>query len=315
MKTLSIVLLLMSLARISGLIAAEATEAPPGYLLGSGDQINVWMMGVDDPQNRPVNIDPDGYIDLPLAGRVKAAGLTVEALRANILNSLAYYVKNPVCSVTITEFHSQPVYVLGAVKDPGVRQLQGGRHLLEVLSMAGGLNADAGQSILVARESSFGTIPVREVVTDEDTGTVTGQVKVADLMSGARPDLNIEIKPHDVITVSRARMVYVVGDVGKPGAFLLNERPGISVLQALSMAGGLSRTAAPKNSRILRFVQGSADRHEEDVNLSSILAGKSEDVPLRADDILFIPNSLAKNASLRAIEAGIQVGTGLLIWK
>jgi polysaccharide export outer membrane protein len=273
------------------------------------------MMGVDDPQNRAVGIDPDGYIDLPLAGRIKAAGLTAEALRDSISQHLGHYLKNPVCSVTITEFRSQPVYVLGAVKDPGIRQLQGGRHLLEVLSMAGGLNADAGQTVLIARDRSFGTIPTGEPVTDKDTGTVTGEIKVADLMSGARPDLNIEIKPHDVITVSHARMVYVVGEVGKPGAFVLNERPGLSVLQAISLAGGLSRTAAPKSSRILRFVPGSADRHEENVNLSNILGGKGEDISLRADDILFVPNSLAKNASLRAIEAGIQVGTGLVIWK
>ncbi len=297
-------------------LPATPTQQPRSdYVLGPGDQMNVWMMGIDEPQTRAVSVDPGGYVDLPMAGPVKAAGLTLAELRVRINEELKRYIRDPQSSITITEYRSQPVSVLGAVKDAGVRQLQGGRRLLEVLSLAGGLAPDAGEWILLTREHSSGSLPVAGATTDEKTGSVSGQINVAELMSGHRPDLNIEIMPHDVISVTRARMVYVLGEVGKPGAFVLNERSGVSVLQALSMAGGFTRTASPGHTRILRSVPGSTDRQDQSINLRDILEGKKADITLHADDILFVPDSLAKNASLRAIEAGIQVGTGLVIWR
>jgi polysaccharide export outer membrane protein len=295
--------------------AAHARETASDYVLGPGDQMNIWVMGIDEQQARQVSVDPNGYIDLPMAGRVRAEGLSLAALHEVLNEKLKLYFKNPQCSITITEFRSQPVSVLGSVKEAGVRQLQGGRKLLEVLSLAGGLAPDAGQSILVTREPSSGPLQLDGATSDARTGTTTGEISVAALMSGRRSDLNIEIKARDIISVTRARMVYVMGEVGKPGAFILNEQTSMPVLQALSLAGGVSRTASPANTRILRSVPGSSERHEEALNLRKVLDGKSEDLALRPDDILFIPNSLSKNASLRAIEAGIQVGTGLLIWK
>ncbi|HVW83465.1 MAG TPA: polysaccharide biosynthesis/export family protein [Bryobacteraceae bacterium] len=294
------------------------TSAPPvpgdvssGYLLGPGDQLTIWMLGVDEAA-RPVAIDLDGYIDLPMAGRIKAAGLTMGALKNQIVDKLKLYIKDPQCSITVSDFRSQSVSVLGAVKEAGIRQLQGNRRLVEVLSSAGGLATDAGQTVTVTRAS--GPLPLPGATRDEKTGLSTAEINIQDLMSGSRPELNIAVAPRDVISVERARMVYVLGEVGKPGVFPLYGRPDISVLQAVSMAGGFTRGASPGNARILRVVPGSKERREVAVNLKKVLDGKSGDVSLTPDDVLFVPNSLPKNASLRAIEAGIQVGTGILIW-
>jgi polysaccharide biosynthesis/export protein len=120
--------------------------------------------------------------------------------------------------------------------------------------------------------------------------------------------------PFDVITVPKADLIYVIGDVKKPGGFPLSERPTLSLLEALALAEGLERTAGPKNAKILRASTASAPRSEMPIDIKKILSGQSSDVQLLPNDILFIPNSAAKSASARAIEAMIQVGTGVMIY-
>jgi polysaccharide export outer membrane protein len=109
-------------------------------------------------------------------------------------------------------------------------------------------------------------------------------------------------------------MVYVIGQVQHSGGFILNERESLSVLKALSLAGGLDHAASPKNARILRASAGASSRLEIPVDLKMILSGQTSDVPLQPEDILFIPSSLPKKAAIRAAEAAIQIGTGLVIW-
>ena len=196
-----------------------------------------------------------------------------------------------------------------------MRQLQGGKRLLEMISLAGGLAPDAGQKIFITRRQAFGTLPLEGARRDETSGLTTGEISVTSLIESRDPQLNIPIMPHDVIAVERARMVYVMGEVSKPGGFVLSERESMSVLQALSLAGGLTHTAAPGSSRILRSVPGSSERQDTALNLGKVLSGKAGDVPLHPEDILFVPNSAARSATLRALEAGIQVGTGVAIWR
>ena len=139
-------------------------------------------------------------------------------------------------------------------------------------------------------------------------------MQVRDLLSATNPTENILIRPHDVITVPVAEMVYVVGAVKKPGSFTLNERESVSVLQALSMAEGLGVTPKAQDSKILRAVPGNGERREIPVDLKKVMAGKAEDMALRANDILFVPDSTAKKAGVRALEAAIQTVTGVVIW-
>ncbi len=113
-------------------------------------------------------------------------------------------------------------------------------------------------------------------------------------MSGSNPAENIAILPHDVITVPKADMVYIVGAVRKPGGYVMGENISFTTLQVLSLAEGLDRAAATGDARIMRAVAGSNSRAEIPVDLTKVLANKTEDLPLKADDILFIPTSAAR---------------------
>jgi polysaccharide export outer membrane protein len=142
------------------------------------------------------------------------------------------------------------------------------------------------------------------------------EVSLKELLESRDPRKNIPICPHDVISVPAGGVVYVIGEVRKPGGFVLGTRPGMSVLEALSLAEGMDLKASPGRARILRAVDGDqSKRREEPVNVAKILDGSAPDVLLRSADILFIPNSVAKNATVRSVEAAIQIGTGLVIWR
>jgi polysaccharide export outer membrane protein len=117
------------------------------------------------------------------------------------------------------------------------------------------------------------------------------------------------------VSVPRAEMVYVIGRVQHAGGYILRERETLSVLQVLSLAGGLDTTAAPKDTRILRPVAGSPNRMEIPLNLSKIMSGQAEDLGLRPEDILFIPTSMPKKAFARAAEAALQISTGLVLYR
>jgi polysaccharide export outer membrane protein len=151
----------------------------------------------------------------------------------------------------------------------------------------------------------------------------SGQFAVAEVsvkeITGQFPQGNIQILPHDVISVPRAEMVYVIGDVKRSGGFVIGDNESMSILQVLSLAEGMNGTADRRHARILRPTAGGTQRTEMIVDVKAILDGKSEDVAMRADDILFIPGSTGKKVSLRALETAIQTGTGVLtglfIWR
>jgi polysaccharide export outer membrane protein len=296
--------------------AQESAGPPPAeYTLGPGDQVVIHALDVEEIGDKPALIDGRGFIKLPLAGRVRAGGLTVQQLEAALTEDLKVYVRDPQVAVSIAEYRSQPVSVLGAVASPGVQQLQGRKTLFEVLSMAGGLRADAGHSIKITRRKEWGRIPLPAAAGDSTGGFTVAQVSVRSVMEARNPQENILICPQDVISVPRADMVYVIGSVKRSGGFVLNEKENMSVLQALSLAEGLEPTAAAKNARILRPTPGGGPRTEVAVDLRRIMEGQSGDVPLNSDDILFVPSSKAKSASLRALEAALQIGTGIAIWR
>jgi len=285
------------------------------YVLGPDDSLKIWALGVDEISDKPVRIDTAGYVDLPLLGRVQAAGMTVEQFEASLLQRLHSEVKDPRVSVELVDFGSQPVTIIGAVNQPGVHQLQGRKTLAEVLSLAGGLKTDCGPRINISRSLKFGEIPLPTANTDS-----TGQFSIADvdvkqLMEAKNPALNIAIQPNDVITVPQAEMVYVIGEVKKPGGIVLSEKSSVSVLEALSYAEGLTGTPSAQHSKILRPVPGQTQRQEIALDLKKILAGKGEDIALRPNDILFVPTSTPKKAAVRAAEAAIQTATGVVIWR
>jgi polysaccharide export outer membrane protein len=207
------------------------------------------------------------------------------------------------------------VSVVGAVANPGVHQLQGRKTLLEIISMAGGTKVDAGSTVKVTRSLKWGRIPLASAHDDETGQFSVAEVQLKDLIEGRSPAENILMRPEDVVSIPPSALVYVIGEVKKSGGFVLGTRNSLSVLEALSMAEGLQPRAAPGRARILHSTGPGTERQEMPVNVSKILAGTAPDVPLQPSDILFIPNSASKSATIRGIEAVIQIGTGLLIWR
>lgn len=295
--------------------STQPAEYRSTYVLGPDDQITIKVLDVEEIGSTPLRIDSEGNIRLPYVGRMHAAGLTVEQLQTEVTARLRTYMHEPDATVTVAEFRSQPVSVLGAVRTPGIHQLQGRKTLVEILSLAGGLDAAAGPTVTITRRLEWGKIPLRNAWDDPTGQFSVAHVSVKSILEAQNPEDNILIRPYDVISVPRAEMIYVTGQVARAGGFVLNERENMSVLEALSLAGGADRLAAPQYSRILRRSSTGQDRIEIAVDLKKVLAGKAEDVAMRPDDILFVPDNVPKRATVRAVEAAIQAATGVVIWR
>jgi polysaccharide export outer membrane protein len=287
------------------------------YRLGPEDQVAIKVMDLDKLQlegQQAPKVDVNGDLNLPIIGNVHVAGLTVTEVKAALEQKLTTILQTPSVSVSIVQYRSHPVSVLGAVRNPGVIQVTQQRRLLEVLSMAGGMAQEAGDKIKITRQEKIGTLPLAGVIEDQSCKCYVGSVDVRSLLNATDPKLNIEIMENDVVTVTAAELIFVMGAVKKPGGFSLGQRENISVLQALSLAEGLDRAAAPKTTRLLREDTPGKERREIAINLKPIMDGTAPDVTLRANDILYIPTSGAKLASLRSLEAAIQVGTGFAVF-
>jgi polysaccharide export outer membrane protein len=297
----------------TALVGLAAAEQP--YRFGAEDTLNVQVLDLAEIPDRPVKIDKNGFIDLPLVGRLQAAGKTATELEADMAAKLSHYVRNPRISVHVAEYHSQPVSVLGEVGTPGVYQLSGPKHLLEMLSMAGGLRPDAGTTVRITREGASGMLDLPGSKPDSSGKYVSAEVDLDALLSGKTPAANILMQPNDVVSVPKADMVYVIGDVKKAGGFTLRAREQMTVLQALSLAEGMERTAAGQKAKLLRKSTAGADRTEISLDVSKILANRAPDVPMKPDDILVIPNNAARSVALRSLETAVNIGTGVAVFR
>jgi polysaccharide export outer membrane protein len=271
------------------------------YRCGPGDRLAVTVFEVEELSG-PVSIDADGLIRLPLVGAVAVGGLTTGQIETRLA---ALYGKNllqdPQISVAVEEFGSQPVSVLGAVKEPGVLQLQGSRRLLDVIAMAGGLSEQAGERILIRRPGADESAPPLEIA-----------VPVKQMLaSGADSQFNPWILPHDTIQAETAGLVYVLGSVNRPGGFPIKDQEQITALQAMSLAEGSKPTASLQRAQIIRGL----DKTEIAISVKDVIKGKAPDPILLPNDILYIPDSRFKSASARGAEAIVQMAVGLVVWR
>jgi polysaccharide biosynthesis/export protein len=305
MKQISVLSLFCLLVPASAQTNSPSAITGPGsdYVLGAGDQLSIIVTDLDDFVDKTFRVDMSGNLTLPYAGRIHAAGLTATGLEKEVRMGLTRVLKDPQVVIGITTYGSQPVSILGAVNSPGIRQIEGGKTLFEVLSLAGGLRPDAGYLIHITRNAKWGQIPLAGAQFDPAGNVSTASVRVKDLMNGTNPAVNIPVFPGDSISVPKAEIVYAIGSITKPGGFPLNEHETLSALQVISLAEGLQKTAASNRAKILREVNGSSARTEIPVNLKLLMAGKGNDIPLQAGDILFIPNNNAKSAGYRTLDA------------
>jgi polysaccharide biosynthesis/export protein len=263
--------------------------------LGSGDLVEINVYNVPELTTK-ARISSDGDIYLPLINSVHVGGMTTEEAESLIQKRLSDggFVKDPHVTVFVNESASQGASVLGEVTKPGVYRVAGEERVLDLISSAGGLTEKAGRSITVTHRNQPDrpiTLPLSRNVNDN-------------------PDSNIAVYPGDTIIVRKADVVYVVGDVGRPSGFLMNG-DHLTVLQAIALAGGTTRTANLGGARIIR--KSSTGMTETPVELKKILQAKAPDLPMQADDILFVPTSAGKAFAGRTFEAAMQAATAVSI--
>jgi polysaccharide export outer membrane protein len=302
-------------AATSNVPETQDTALRSAYKLAPEDVIVIRALEIEEINEKTIRIDRSGNIHLPLVGRVHVEGMTTDQCENALADRMKEFIRHPQIAVSITEFHSATVSVLGAVNAPGVHPVQGRKTLVEVISLAGGLKDDAGPALKITRRLKWGSIPLANATNDPTNQVSVAEVSLKSIIEAKSPLDNITVCPDDVISVPRADMVYVIGEVMKPGGYVLRERSSISVLQAVSMAGGISHTAGPKGAKILRVVAANTERQEIPIDLKQILSGHKGDVKLLPEDILLVPNNLPKNVALRGLEAAISIGTGLAIYR
>jgi len=277
----------------------------PDYELGPNDQIVISLPELEEINQRPFRIDADGFINLPLIGRVRAAGLLVRGLEAEITMRARDFARDPHVTIQLVQFRSEVVYVLGsAFRVPGIYPLQGGRTLVELLATVGGMSPNASRRIKVTRHSEYGPIPLSGAVEDPAKKVSTVEISLDSLTQDINPAEDLVLKAYDIITGEIAQPIYVTGEVTRAAPIPLGEQQSISVLQALSQSG-LTKDAKRGKVTVLRPILGTSLRAVIQVNYNRIVAGKDNDFPLLPNDVLYVPR-----ASIRAVLA--PVGTGIL---
>ena len=303
-----------------GLQAQVLNQRPSGqqdeYVLGVGDQIAVHVTAMEDLPAGPMQIGPNGTLDFPLIGQMQASGLTIDGFREELAGKLSKYITTPDVTVNLVQTQSRPVSVVGEVVTPGLHQMVGVKRLLDVISMSGGLKPDAGPNVVITRQKQWGKLPAGPVVVDPPTGSSSTTLPLDSLMALKSPEDNLVMEPGDVVSVPRAELIYVVGDVKKPGGFEVTTHNTVSLMQAVSLAEGLAPDNAAGRARIIRPApNGDGSNSEIPVDINAIFAGKAPDLKLHANDILFVPHSNFKVNSRRAIDTAIGLTTGVLIYR
>ncbi len=286
------------------------------YVLGPNDQLSIDVVELPEFHGKLYRVGADGTIDLPLIGNVPAAGRTLAEVKTDIEHRLRSQVRTPHVSASVTETKSRPVSVMGEVFTPGTQQMDGQRTLFDVLAGAGGLKTDAGDVVTVTRLKSEGPLGLPNAVVDPATGKSTAEVRISDLVQLRDPAVNIAMRAHDEVSVPRAHLLYVIGNVRKPGGFTLSEKRSLSALEALSLAEGFSPNAAPGSARILRATANSdTARQQIPINLKKILSGKEEDMRLQPGDILFVPDNGKRRIAAKTAETALATISGIAIWR
>lgn len=249
------------------------------YQIGPRDLLEIKVFELPD-LNQTVRVSEDGSITLPLLQKVYAEGLTKDQLEIKIANLLKpKYVKNAQVSIFIKEYQSQRVSIIGAIKNPGVYELSGQQNLLEMISEAGGFSENAMNKIYIMRKNKNG-----------QTGTLL--INLDDLLYKGDQTLNIPIYSDDIINipVDQKIRIFVFGEVENPGSLEFKMSEEITILKAISQAGGLTEDAKPKRIIIQRKIDGEKESKIK-VNLVDIIKGESPDIILQKGDIVIVPES------------------------
>lgn len=280
--------------------AMDLSSNLPQQKIGPEDLIGISVY--DAPElTRTVRVSADGTVGLPmLKARIQAGGLMpvdVESAIASALQKEEILV-SPVVTVSVMEYRSRPISVVGAVKKPVTFQVAGSMRLLEAISRAEGLTDDAGNEILL-------TLPARA----DGKEALVRRIPVKALIDAADPELNYALVGGEEIRVPAAGKIFVVGNVKKPGSFAIRDSGDTSVLKALAVSEGLMPYAS-QIAYIYRRDDSSGSKKEIPVELSKIMKRKSSDVTLEPNDILYVPDRSGKRVAMTSLERLLTIGTG-----
>lgn len=299
--------------------AAVRAAAEPEYLISPDDVLDVYVLDVPE-LSRSYEVSSTGKVTLPLlSAPLPAAGLTLNQFSDGVRKALQKegFVSDPRVSTAVRDSRAHAVSIAGAVKKPQMYRVLGRTTLLDVLSQAEGLADDAGTLAIIRRgDIAMAALQLRPQKTKVE-GLRTLTVDLQLLIESGDSAANIDVYPGDRITVPRAGIVYVVGAVNRPGGFPLRTgKQSISVLQALALSEDLKTSAVRDKAVIIHGDAKAPGGHRQvPVNLKKLLAGKMADPSLRAEDILFVPDSSSRRALKRSAEAVLQVATGLAIYR
>jgi polysaccharide export outer membrane protein len=301
---------------------AKLTVSPYADIpLGPGDLIHVEVFDVPE-LSRDVRVSVSGEIGFPLlAHRVRAAGLTSFQLEQKIQDLLSQngLVSHPQVSVFVKEQISHPVTIIGAVGHQMTYQANRPTTVLELIANAGGISDNAGTVILITRPTQREVVhPISDSTngsSDSEAQTIT--IQLQDLLNTANTAFNILVYGGDVVNVPEAGMVYILGrGITQPGGYVLQSRgEQITVLKAVALAHGLGGFAKPDDAAIYRMNPKTGQREAIPVHIKQIEKNKSEDVAMKPNDILYVPDNLALRIAAQAAQAAVTIGTGVLIYR
>ena len=296
-------LLFISLASYS--FGQEPRSAPlidantanlPSQKIGRNDLVAISVY--NSPEfTRTIRVDGEGQIRLPLLDQpIRAEGLLPRELEKEVARALKAekLLVDPLVTVTVAEYKSRPISVMGAVRKPVTFQAAGPLTLLEALARAEGLTADAGSEVFISKA-------------DQPDGLVR-RIAIRTLLDGSDPSANVRLSGGEDIRVMQAGKVFVVGNVRKPGAYRIGEESSTTVLKAVAMAEGLIPYSAKRAVIYRREAVGSVN--ELQVELSKIMDQKQADIAILPNDVLYIPDAKGRRAGWAAVERLLLFGSG-----
>ena len=280
----------------SAVPAGTSGAGAPALRLDAGDLLEITTFDTPELSGK-FRVDSRGYITLPVGGSVPVQGLTADQAGTAVERLLRDrdILKNPHVTVLVLEYATQGVSVLGEVKQPGIYPMQGKHGVLDYISLAGGLTAAASKVVNITHR-----IPPWDSVTVNLAGAHSSSL-----------ENDMAVQPGDRVVAMRAGVVYVIGDVGKPGGYVMDGNGGVTVVQALALAQGMNRTAK-SSGMLIRNAAGI--KSETQLELNKILANKAADPQLQDGDILYVPLSAAKDWTNKSVSAAMQMAVGMVIY-
>jgi polysaccharide biosynthesis/export protein len=244
------ILLLLCLMLGGADLAAQESQKTADYIVGPQDVLSITVF--DEPQlSGRFRVDNDGNFAFPFIGRVKADGLTLRAIEADLRRRLGEgYLKNPQVTIEVDQFRSQNVFVMGEVRSPGKFALSGNVTLIEALAQAGSITSSAGNEVMIVHPKQVTMAPT---LPDQEAAADVTRVNLRELEGGKLSE-NVVIRDGDTIFVPKAEKFFVIGQVRNPGSYTLER--GMTVLQAVSLAGGVTDRGSNRRIQIVRIVGG-----------------------------------------------------------